>query len=217
MDLGSGASASPPAAAAAPPSRAAAAVSMERAAATAPTDAHKTCLEHRERACGKSAFVMFMLQHLERIGCPVEVDKHIVCEPCPQHMPINGVFDDGRNEIVLCENNLISERTTADVLTHELIHAYDKCRAKVDFKNPEHLACTEIRAANLSGDCFLWKEFFNRFNFNFQGGHKKCVRRRAARSIVAVTNDDYDAAYAAIDRVWDTCFNDTEPFDEIPW
>ena len=35
-----------------------------------------------------------------RIGCPVDVERHIVCEPCPKHMPINGVFDAGRNEIV---------------------------------------------------------------------------------------------------------------------
>eukprot|EP00038_Savillea_parva_P003539 m.126985 g.126985 ORF g.126985 m.126985 type:complete len:198 (+) comp11203_c1_seq2:351-944(+) len=144
-----------------------------------PTAAHVTCLRHRERACTKSAFVIFMMKHMERIGCPVDVERHIVCEPCPKHMPINGVFDAGRNEIVLCENNLISERTTGDIITHELIHAYDKCRAKVDFTNPEHLACTEIRAANLSGDCFMAKEFFNRFNFNLTGGQQ--VRNDATR------------------------------------
>lgn len=32
----------------------------------------------------------------------------------------------------------------AQVMTHELIHAYDNCRAKVDFVNIEHLACTEV-------------------------------------------------------------------------
>lgn len=33
----------------------------------------------------------------------------------------------------------------ADVVTHELIHAFDHCRAEVDLKNPLHLACTEVR------------------------------------------------------------------------
>lgn len=36
------------------------------------------------------------------------------------------------------------------VLTHEMIHMFDYCRNELDFKNMEHLACTEIRAANLT-------------------------------------------------------------------
>ena len=38
-------------------------------------------------------------------------------------------------------------------LTHELVHAYDHCRAYVDWSNCVHHACSEVRAANLSGDC----------------------------------------------------------------
>jgi inner membrane protease ATP23 len=38
-------------------------------------------------------------------------------------------------------------------LTHELVHAYDHCRAYVDWTNCVHHACSEVRAANLSGDC----------------------------------------------------------------
>ena len=47
---------------------------------------------------------------------------------------------------MLCQNNIISEREMADVMTHELVHAYDNCRGKVDFTNLKHLACTEVRA-----------------------------------------------------------------------
>lgn len=36
------------------------------------------------------------------------------------------------------------------VLAHEMIHMFDYCRNELDFKNMEHLACTEIRAANLT-------------------------------------------------------------------
>lgn len=36
------------------------------------------------------------------------------------------------------------------VLAHEMIHMFDFCRNELDFKNMEHLACTEIRAANLT-------------------------------------------------------------------
>ena len=31
-----------------------------------------------------------------------------------------------------------------DVLTHELVHAYDDCRSHVDWDNLEHLACSEV-------------------------------------------------------------------------
>ena len=36
-----------------------------------------------------------------------------------------------------------------DVLTHELIHAYDFARVKYDVNNLRHLACTEVRS-----ECF---------------------------------------------------------------
>lgn len=41
------------------------------------------------------------------------------------------------------------------VLTHEMIHMFDYCRNDLDFKNIDHLACTEIRAANLTHCSFL--------------------------------------------------------------
>lgn len=41
------------------------------------------------------------------------------------------------------------------VLAHEMIHMFDYCRHKMDFKNKEHLACTEIRAANLTHCGFI--------------------------------------------------------------
>ena len=41
-------------------------------------------------------------------------------------------------------------------LTHELVHAYDHCRGKnLDWTNCQHHACSEIRAAALSGGCCL--------------------------------------------------------------
>ena len=38
------------------------------------------------------------------------------------------------------------------------VHAFDDCRAKVDWSNCVHHACSEIRAANLSGDCSFMQE-----------------------------------------------------------
>jgi len=41
------------------------------------------------------------------------------------------------------------------VLLHEMIHMFDYCRNKLDVKNIDHLACTEIRAANLGHCSFM--------------------------------------------------------------
>lgn len=119
----------------------------------------------------------------------------------------------------------------ADVLTHELIHAYDYCRGQVDFKNPHHVACTEVRgvlllgpfhvfslqvrASSLSGDCFFWKEL-NRLQLGFKAQHQRCVRRRAATSVGAALGLTPAQSSMAVDQVFDVCFRDTAPFDRVP-
>ena len=90
------------------------------------------------------------------------VQRHLVCEPCGPR--VAGGFDPYRQQIVLCENNIYSQvrRATLGVyvydegsvlyvqghmnetLTHELVHSYDYCRAKLDWNDLHHLACTEV-------------------------------------------------------------------------
>lgn len=154
---------------------------------------------------------------------PVDPEKFIVCAQCP----LNGAYDGGAHEVyhrdsalsivslafshslshkhclsfqvVLCENNIPNSKYAAGVITHELIHAFDNCRAKVNFLDPRHLACTEvcggcrismrcshiyslllphfnqIRASSLSGDCFWTKETFSRLNFGWKKHHQVCA------------------------------------------
>ena len=73
---------------------------------------------------------------------------------------------------MLCENNIYSQGHMNDTLTHELVHTLDYCRAELDWSNLDHLACTEIRAANLSGECFFWKENFARLKFGWKKHHQ---------------------------------------------
>lgn len=67
-------------------------------------------------------------------------------------------------------------------LIHELVHAYDMCSAKLDWKNCLHHACTEVRASTLSGECSIASELL-RGNINVNHGLKKCVMRRAEKSV----------------------------------
>ena len=57
-------------------------------------------------------------------------------------------------QIIVCANHLSREEDVRSVMRHEIIHAYDHCRAKdLDWNSCRHHACSEIRAAVLSGDC----------------------------------------------------------------
>lgn len=47
------------------------------------------------------------------------------------------------------------------VLIHEMIHMFDFCVREMDFKNIDHLACSEIRAANLTY-CSYLSAFFGK-------------------------------------------------------
>ena len=94
----------------------------------------------------------------------IDVEKFFVCNQCD----ISGAYDAGNHEvrtlsdcllpvlshrtpplvqIVLCANNIYNSDNMAKIITHELIHAYDDCRAKVDFRDIRHLACTEVSIA----------------------------------------------------------------------
>mmetsp|Transcript_23495 Transcript_23495/g.56203 ORF Transcript_23495/g.56203 Transcript_23495/m.56203 type:complete len:168 (-) Transcript_23495:339-842(-) len=93
---------------------------------------------------------------------------------------------------------------------------YDHCRgANLDWSDCHHHACSEVRAANLSGDCH-WSQEFLRGNFSLQAQHQACVRRRALLSVAMNPNCPEPKAKEAVDAVFDTCFRDTRPFDRIP-
>lgn len=102
-----------------------------------------------------------------------------------------------------------------NTIVHELLHMYDHCKFKVDWGNLRHHACSEIRAASLSGDC-RWVREVNRMVFGFSKQHQACVRRRAALSVAENPNcPDRETAEQVVNEVWESCFNDTRPFDEI--
>jgi hypothetical protein len=74
----------------------------------------------------------------------------------------------------------------------------------------------QIRASSLSGECRWTREFFTRNNFTITQQHQNCVRTRAVRSVMARPSckDDVQAV-KVVNEVWDSCFADTRPFDEI--
>ncbi|KAG7320205.1 hypothetical protein KOW79_016058 [Hemibagrus wyckioides] len=159
-------------------------------------------------------YAKVLLGALKNSGCAVYKDRHFSCEDCDG--TVSGGFDATTSQIVLCQNNIHQQAHMNRVVTHELIHAFDHCRAHVDwFNNFKHLACSEIRAASLSGDCSFSNELA-RFNFGLKKHHQECVRDRATRSILAVRKISKEDAVKTVDEVFDSCYSDHEPFGRIP-
>lgn len=123
---------------------------------------------------------------------------------------------DGRTQITLFANCVGTKRKAHNTMRHELLHAYDYCRARVDWRNLFHHACTEVRAANLSGDCDFGDEA-RRGRILFKNHHRDCVRRRAVLS-VAANKACLGTAQAeeAVEKVFDLCYADLEPFGSVP-
>nr|XP_042119151.1 mitochondrial inner membrane protease ATP23 homolog isoform X4 [Peromyscus maniculatus bairdii] len=115
-------------------------------------------------------YVKLLLDAMKHSGCAVDPGRHFSCEDCDGN--VSGGFDASTSQIVLCQNNIRNEAHMSRVVTHELIHAFDHCRAHVHwFTNVRHLACSEIRAASLSGDCSLVNEIF-RLHFGLKQHHQ---------------------------------------------
>lgn len=119
-------------------------------------------------------------------------------------------------QVILCHNHLIGQQEVNHALTHELLHAYDHCRgANIDWHNCNHHACSEIRAASLSGDC-NWKQELLRGNYGIRKQHQVCVKRRAELSLSMNPSCQGLRGKMAVDAVFDSCYQDTAPFDRIP-
>jgi hypothetical protein len=121
-------------------------------------------------------------------------------------------------EIFLCQNHLVNEEHAHQSMVHELIHAIDLCRTKMDpINNCIHMACTEIRAENLSGECGAVRELVNGRTAvgTFKGHGAKCVKRRAILSVEANPNCK-ERANEYVDAAFERCFRDTFPFERHP-
>lgn len=171
------------------------------------------CQGYIDRYMKQSPMVKFLLAAMTKTGCPTPA---IRCAPCPEAVQATGTFDP-KTGIVLCQNWLDNGLQAEDTLSHELIHAYDYCRVKFDFANCRHHACSEIRAANLSGDCKWSRELFRGNATKLAAQHQACVQRRA---ILSLKSNPACADCKDIDKlvkdVFPHCFSDTAPFLDIP-
>nr|CAD7399504.1 unnamed protein product [Timema poppensis] len=158
----------------------------------------------------KSPLVKLMMNALKSSGCEIDIRRHISCEVCD--VSVSGGYDPIFNQIVVCQNVARQEGYIQGVLAHEMIHMFDYCRNDLDFKNIDHLACTEIRAANLTHCSFLSACTQGDASFiNIRQQHQECVKTKATHSVIAVRNVTPEEARAAVERVFPKCYADLEP------
>ncbi|EIN14341.1 metalloprotease ATP23 [Punctularia strigosozonata HHB-11173 SS5] len=172
----------------------------------------RTCEKWKTFLMNYSPATVFMLKHLNLVGANV-TSEHIQCLPCD--FTRSGGFTPELGTVILCQGRFFNRNHMEDTLVHELVHAYDHAKFKVNWNDLRHHACSEIRASSLSGDCKFTREVRRGF-MSFSKQHQACVRRRAIISVQAnPACPDHATAERAVNEVWESCFNDTRPFDEI--
>lgn len=132
----------------------------------------------------------------------------VSCKICDNDM--SSYYFYSQKKIIICANNVVDKEFT-QVVTRQVVSAYDDARADIDPKNPSHIACTTVRGVNLSGECLSHKSFnfFNKYT-----RYISCVKEKATKEMMKNKNLKMtaEAADEEIHEVWDTCFNDYEPF-----
>lgn len=64
-------------------------------------------------------------------------------------------YDLLNNQVVLCSEKCSSLAKVTTILSHELVHMYDNCVAKVDWSNINQLACSEVDIIILTLHCIV--------------------------------------------------------------
>ena len=150
---------------------------------------------------------------IEAQGCTLDLNRNISCEMCPPGDGIEslGTFDKKTNQVVICANNARGYNCCG-ALYWNMMEMFDKCYYKTDYKNVDHLACTEIRKANLAPISFYnaGKQVYSA-NFEINQMHKVHVKEVAIESLVKTKFVSEDVAKEAVTKVFDKCYNDLEP------
>ena len=172
------------------------------------------CEEQAHQCIASNQSIRRLLTALASLGCSFDINRHLTCEKSNGDT-LRGGFDRSTCQVVLYPENLHSPREFCTIFHHELIHAYDYCRVKIDFNDLSHLACTEIRAASLSNQCSLFNHFSSSSRpFLLKNQHATCVRNRARESMETRSNLPRQKLNEIIEDVFLRCYHDTDPYDD---
>ena len=116
-----------------------------------PSEDHNRCVKKLEGALSRNDKARRLLDSIEALGCSLP-KEFFVCRPC-EGATISGGFTVPNSEnhgvtyqpqIIMCRAIRWQwRRKLSDTLVHELVHAYDQCRAKIEWKDCIQHACAE--------------------------------------------------------------------------
>lgn len=126
------------------------------------------CERHRDYLFRYSPIIRFMADKVDALNGRLDA-SNVLCRRCPGIITEDGTvvrkgggFDPNYG-ILICANEVRNRKHLEDTLAHEMVHAYDHLRWKVDYsgKNLRHAACMEVRFCFFSfsrpvgrnGDC----------------------------------------------------------------
>jgi inner membrane protease ATP23 len=112
----------------------------------------RRCEDMRDWAFAHSPTVVFLRQKIEALNGTLDA-SNVRCQRCPARLTEDGEvhrqsggFDPDRG-VLLCANEIRDKKHLEDTLSHEMVHAWDHLRYKVDWageKSLKHAACTEV-------------------------------------------------------------------------
>ena len=113
----------------------------------------KRCASQRDWLLQYSPIIRFMNDNIKQLGG--DLGRHnIRCRRCVTGM--QGGFDPEYG-ILLCANWMDTRSKVEDTMAHEMVHAYDHLRFKVDWDNQEdlkHVACTEVSSGKQNASLY---------------------------------------------------------------
>lgn len=107
------------------------------------------CDEWRDWCFQYSPTVIFLREKINALNGDVNA-TNVLCRRCPTRKDETGKWvrsgggfspDHG---ILICANEVINKKHLEDTLAHEMVHAWDHLRWKVDWADLRHAACTEV-------------------------------------------------------------------------
>lgn len=116
----------------------------------------KRCDEWRDYLFKYSPIIRFMNENITQLNGELG-PENVKCRRCPTRIEVG---DDGKKRyyrqgggfspdhgIQICANEMRSQGHLEDTLAHEMVHAWDHLRFKVDWADLRHAACTEVSIA----------------------------------------------------------------------
>jgi len=178
-----------------------------------PQHLRTACEQNLLKNIQEMPMVKTLLSALQSSGCPVDLTRHLSCEMCQpgQEVQHAGGFDPALNQVFICSNNATSRGAVHGALVRNLIHMFDTCVNRYEPNSPRHLACTEVRKANLANCQFLSAMSRQDASFGVSGQQAACVRSVAVESLVKTQFLREEVASRVVDEVFDSCYADMEP------